>query len=244
LIISITVAFFVVQEIRSSRSSSLTEPAIIAAESAGEQGIYGIKRGTFSVDCGAAQYTQINGSTGGSTNTRVKKCIDYVPAVIEIKPGGPPLELYLYDPNDVNGNYCLEQGTCNQSTGLGSGSQLYSSFDIKNLVGGSVAVTIVTLDGAPVHNTTLSPATNLFLPIDANILNSSDERLKITLRAISTAATVEISTSSVGGGVLTGLPDYRTINAQGCRANSNITDCESNPETYNRRINITVPSPQ
>jgi uncharacterized protein (UPF0333 family) len=239
LIISITVAFFVVQEIRSSRSSILTEPAIIAAESAGEQGIYGIKRGSFNADCGTAQYTQLDGSSGGNTNIRVKKCIAYIPAVIELKPT-PPLEVYLYDPVNVNGNLCLEQGTCNTATGVGTGAQLYSAFNIKHLQGGSVRVTIVTLDGVPLYNDTIAPESNTSIPIPANILDSSDERLKITLRPTTTAATVELSTN----GELLGLPDYRTIDAEGCRSNTNITNCETGSETFNRRINITLPSPQ
>lgn len=234
LIISVTVAFFVVQEIKNARSSVMTEPAIIAAETAGEQGIYTIKRGTFNTNCSSASYTQLDGSSSSST-TRIKKCVAFKPAVFELSSDDPaPLEFYLYDPNDINGNLCMRQTTC-------SGAQLYETLIVKHLTGNSsVYVNIVTLDGVSVATQVISPNSSYTFIIPPNIPGSDDERLKVTVLPTLGDATLEVSTS----GVYSGLPDYRTIDAQGCVALTSITDCETNPETYNRRINITVPAPQ
>jgi hypothetical protein len=235
LVISITVAFFVVQEIKNSRASILTEPAIIAAETAGEQGIYRVKRSSFNTDCASAAYTQLSGSTGGSTSIRTKTCIVYDKAVFELSSDDPaPLEFYLYDPADVNGNLCMETSSC-------TGDQLYSSLIIKHILGNSsVYVNIVTLDGSNVATQVISPGSTNNFPIPRDILASTDERLKVTVLPTFGSATLEVNTT----GVHTGLPDYRTIDAQGCVARTNIADCETNPETFNRRINITVPALQ
>lgn len=236
LVISVTVAFFVVQEVKNARSSVLTEPAIIAAETAGEQGIYRIKRDAFNVNCATAQYTDIDGlTTAGTSPVRTKTCVAFVPAVFELSSNDPaPLEFYLYDPTNVNGNLCMEASSC-------AGAQLYQTLIIKHLVGNSnVYVNIVTLDGASVATQLISPSSTNTFNIPRDILSSNDERLKVTVLPTFGNATLEVSTT----GVYTGLPDYRTIDAQGCSSRTEVSNCETGPETYNRRINITVPAPQ
>lgn len=241
-IITVTVSFFVIQEIRASRASTLTEPAIIAAETAGERGIYQIKRagvGSVLTCSESIPYTQLSGVTGGSTNTRVRTCLDFIPAVFELGLNQEPLDFYLYDPANINGNLCLETGTCDPATGLGQGSQIYSAVNVRYLNGTSnVRINIVTLDGVSVVNTLISPGTNPSFIIPANIAGSTDERLRVTLTPTSGNVTIEVSTS----GTITGLPDYRTVDAQGCVAKTNITNCESTNEIYKRRMNITVPA--
>lgn len=240
LIITVTVAFFVVQEIKNSRSSVLTEPAIIAAETGGEQGIYRIKRSVYNPECASTAYTGLDGSAGAS-DVRTKTCVTYGKAVFELSSNdATPLEFYLYDPNNVNGNLCMEADDPVGNPPC-DGAQLYTALVIKHLLGNSnVYVNIVTLDGASVATQVITAGSNNTFPIPANILSSDDERLKVTVLPTFGNATLEISTTGVYGG----LPDYRTIDAQGCVGKNNITDCETDPETYNRRINITVPAPQ
>src|SRR6185503_11801329 len=43
-LISSAIAVFTIQEVRSSRATLATEPAIVAAEGAGERGVYALKR--------------------------------------------------------------------------------------------------------------------------------------------------------------------------------------------------------
>jgi hypothetical protein len=234
-IITLTIAVFVTQEIRASRASVLTEPAIIAAETAGESGIYRIKRGGVSsvTNCSASTpYTQVGGATGGTTNTRVRSCLDFVPATFELKETDSPLEFYLYDPTDVNGNFCMEASAC-------AGDQLYQTVVIRHLTGTSnVYVNAITLDGATVGTQLVSPGTTYSMNIPRDIAGSTDERVKFTMVSTLGTATVQVSTT----GTYTGLPDYRTIDAQGCVANVNITNCDGSQETYKRRLNITVPA--
>jgi type II secretory pathway pseudopilin PulG len=238
--ITVTVAFFVMQEVRAARSSALTEPAIVAAESAGEQGIYQIKRGTFNTTCDTAVYTQIDGrTTTGSVNTRIKKCIVNKPAVIDIKPSDP-FETTLYDPNNVQGNKCLEDDAVCPQSGGGTGRQLYSSVVVQHLSGGfDGRLTISTFDGLTYASNVVIPRNGTAtVPIDRDILNSTDERLLLTVTSPSGDITVQISTT----GVYTGLPDYRTVDAEGCVGLTNITSCETTTsEVFKRRLNITLP---
>lgn len=236
-VISFAVASFVVIEVRGSRASTLTEPAIVAAETAGEQSIFLIKRGTFTTDCSSASYTQTSGTTGGSTNTRIKKCLTSVPATFQFT-NADPLVVYIYDPNDVNGNTCMEQSTPCNSSGVGTGSQLFSSVIVRYLTGDfNIDVDMVTLDGIVVTNSTLTPTSTGTYPIALDIPSASDERLRLTLTPTSGSSTVEISTT----GVYNGLPDYQTVDLEGCVSLVNITNCESSNETHKRRLNITLP---
>jgi hypothetical protein len=237
-IITITVAFFVMQEVRISRSSTLTEPAIVAAETAGEQGIFTIKRGTFNTACTGATYTQLDGTTsGGSSNTRIKKCITTVPATFQFS-AAEPLTFFLYDPTNVNGNLCMETDAVCPAGGNGVGSQLFSSVIIRYSTGSwAVNVAIETLDGVSVQNTTLNPGITGTYAISRDILGSADERLQVTLTPTAGTSTVEVSTT----GVYTGLPDYQTVDAEGCVGLASITNCNDTSELYKRRINITLP---
>lgn len=232
-LITVTISFFVIQELKGARASILTEPAITAAETAGEQSVFEIKRGTFTTDCNSASYTQMNGVSGGTTNTRIKRCIAFTPAVFELISPSTPLEFYLYDPADVNGNLCMEASSC-------TGAQLFDAIVINHLIGSyNVNVNMVTLDGIPVANTTVSPGSTISIPIPLDISGSTDERLKIKLTPTGIPSTVQVSTT----GLYNGLPDFRTVDAEGCVGVTNIANCNSNPEIFKRRLNITVPAP-
>jgi hypothetical protein len=239
-LITSTIAAFVIQEIRSSRSSALTEPAIIAAESAGEQGLYEIKQGGVIQNCDSPTYTQIDG-TANSSATRIMKCITSSPAIFQID-SATPLTFYLYDSANVNGNTCMESGNCDAQSGVGDGNQLYTSLKLNYLTGGNqIDVEIVTLDGISINAFPLASAGNSdTYPIPRDILGSSDERLMVTLTPSGGTSTVEVSTTR-SNGTVTGIPDYETLDATGCQSLNTITDCDTDTETFKRRINITLP---
>jgi hypothetical protein len=236
-IISVTVAFFVVQEIRNARSSKLTEPAIIAAETAGEQGVYMIKRGAFNTACNVATYTQLSGAAGGTTNTRIKKCIGTEAVTFQVS-AAEPKTVYLYDPANINGNTCMEQDLPCNANGQGAGARLFEDVTITHETGSfNLNIEIVTLDGLPYVSDIISPGGEETYDIAGNIVGSNDERLAITLAPTSGTVTVTVRTS----GIYDGLPAYQTVDAEGCVGVTTISDCNSSLETYKRRINVTVP---
>ncbi len=237
-IVVTTVSILAVQEIRASRSSSLSEPAIVAAETSGEQGIWLLKRSTFSTSCPASSATQIDGTTSTSSTTRTTKCVTYDKASFDVQPG-TPVSFFLYDPADINGNLCM-----NADVPVGAptcdGGKLFGNIVLRMMSGAfSANVDAVTLDGTYFNSfgLTLVPNGTLTIPIPDPIPGSADERIVVTITATS-PITVEATTS---GGVITGLPDYPTIDAEGCSSTTAITNCNSTNEIFKRRVNITVP---
>ena len=100
-LITLTVGFFAIQEVRSTRAILLTEPAIGAAETGGEQGVWAIKRDVTLMDCssGREKGVLIN-------NSKVESCKYYGAATIELE-AGVNYSFYLYNPNDINGDVGL-----------------------------------------------------------------------------------------------------------------------------------------
>lgn len=235
-VITITISFFVIQEIKSSRATVLTEPAIIAAESAGERGVYLLKRGASLASCTAPPlYAQVD---PGSIEVIMRPCVSYGAATLELK-DGEVRTLYLYDPADIHGNTSMRDAQ-NQS--------LITQIFVQHLSGGnSVVVTVqsldksVTLAGTPL---TLVPNANAVIPVPGDIPGTSDERLLVSLTTTAGNATVVINTAGALGG---GIPDYRTVDGTGCSSGANIAGCDPAAgalqpnEVFKRRINVTVP---
>ncbi len=100
-IITITVGFFAVQELKAARAVRLAEPAIMAAETAGETGLWQIKRiNLMPPDC-----TNPGNPTDLLTGSNAlnMKCMSYGSAVLDIQ-ASVPSSFHLYDPDDINGN--------------------------------------------------------------------------------------------------------------------------------------------
>lgn len=229
-LISLTVGFFALQEIRSSRSIVLTEPALSAAQTGGEQGIWSIKRSGSLASCPGA------GSTSLGNSTRVDLCKSFSSATINLTPG-VPFNIFLYDPNDINGNLCMNASyTQGQHSGC-SGAALYTSISVIHKSGTSnVAVSAFDVEGNSFAGSSIvvTPGNNGGITIPDPIPSSGDERIEIILSS-STATTVEINALPLG------LPDYPTVNASGCASKVVITSCNGLEEIFKRRINITVP---
>jgi Tfp pilus assembly protein PilX len=216
-LISLTVGAFAIQELRASRAVVLAEPAISAAETAGEQGLWAIKRNVSLANCtsGTASSSLANGA-------RVTYCKTYSSAVFDLK-ASTPFVFYLYDPNNINSNIDLL-------------SYPYNTLTITNQAGNfSADVNVVRLDGTAVGTqpVTIAPGTTQVINIPA-VSAGSEGRMKVTIQSTG-AATVAVNTNQ-------GLPNYPTVNAGGCAAKTAVSDCNNtSQELYSRRLNITVP---
>lgn len=226
-IISLVVGFLAIQEIRSSRAVLLSEPAINAAESGGEYGTWVIKRGVGAIaTCPAVTQSSLG------NNAKVDICKSYSSAVIALK-ANIPYVLYLYDPNDVNGNLCMNA----VYTPSCSGAAVYTSFSTVHKAGlNNILVAIETLSGQSFAGSTMAvpPGGNNSISIPDPIPSATDERMKVTLTSVSDSE-VEINALPLG------LSDFPTVNSSGCTSKSTIANCAGTEETFKRRINITIP---
>lgn len=222
-LISLSVASFSIQELRSSRAVLVTEPAISAAETAGEQGLWAVNRGVAINPCPTAtnpnppQTNQVLGN-GAFVNT----CKSYQSATLDLSANTPSV-FFLYDPNDINGNVDLLTYPYNTLTVTHKSGQLL------------VNVNLVRVDGTPVGSqpVVVPPGGTQVINIPA-VSSGSEGRMKVTLQSAGNA-TVFVNTNQ-------GLPSFPTINAGGCASKTGITDCSNaaQEEIFNRRINITV----
>lgn len=215
-LISLSVATFAIQEIRASRAVTITEPAIAAAETAGEQGLWAIKRGVSLTAC--PSQTAVTLGNGALVNS----CKTYSNAVFNLK-ANTPFVFYLYDPNNINGDVDLLAYPYNQMTVTEQSGSL------------SVNIYLVRLDGTPVGAQPVVVAPNGIQTITIPAVSPGAEgRMKVTLQSTGDA-TVAVNTNQ-------GLPNFPTVNAGGCASKTLVTDCNNaSQELFSRRINITVP---
>jgi hypothetical protein len=212
-LISLSVAAFTIQEIRASRAVAITEPAIAAAETVGEQSLWAIKRGATLATCPS----QTSASLGNGALANA--CQSFGAATFNVSSNTSPF--YLYDPNDMAGdidllNYPYTWLSINQTSG---------SFQ--------VLINVVRLDGTLVSDTTVSPGNTTTINIPA-VSPGSEGRMKVTLSSSSPAG-VTVNTNQ-------GMPSFATINAGGCASKGVVVDCNNaSQELFSRRINITVP---
>lgn len=243
MLISVTISAFVIQEIRASRSSMLTEPAIVGAESAGEQGLFYLKQtGSIPAKCTSSTYggtTPPNDTFACNTATTVRldKSLTYGPVTLQLT-AGDVYEFFLYDPNNMG----------DTELSSGAGGPLFSTVTIQHINGtvganSDVTITSNTVAGTPVASGVIGEGDS-FTFDSYNIPGAvnNDRRQMITLSVAEAKATVVVSTTGAFGG---GIPNFPTINASACSANRNISNCDAtNTEVFRRRINITVPTGQ
>ena len=210
--ISLTVGFFAIEEIRASRAVALSEPAITAAETAGEEGLWLMKRGGVVGDCSSGQTRDVL----NSSKTITSRCLVYESAVVTIKPSEAFI-FYLYDSNNINGN--LNPG--------------YQNIVITYVSGAlSATVQVSRLDGAAVSTTNVFPGN----PVTINLPTSptDDNRFKVSITSTGTL-TLDVNTNL-------GMPDFPTLEAEGCAAGSaDISSCGTNLEAFKRRLHILLP---
>jgi hypothetical protein len=200
----------------------LTEPAIAAAESAGEQGLWAIKRGAALSSCPSAGSQALG-------NSLSVLCKTYGAATFDLN-ANEPFVFYLYDPNNINSN------TCNTvSFNPCSGAQIYQTMTVDQANGTfQTDIDVDTVDGFNVTSQSISPGSDVTINIPSSVSGSSDLRFKVTL--VSTGdATVVVNTNQ-------GMPTFPTVNATGCSSKTAVADCNtSGQEIFSRKIQITVP---
>jgi len=216
----LAIAAFTIQEIRSSRAVTLTEPAISAAESAGEQGLWAIKRDTALPICPLANAQNMGANTWATT------CKSYGSATVDIE-AGVPFVFFLYNPTDINGDKDLHDYP-------------YTNINLTYISGvTSIGVNVTRIDGFTTgispSSSSLSAGVNPVQVINISPVAASTEgRMKVTLTSASNA-TVNIDTNR-------GMPTFPTVDATGCSSRSAVLACTgSAQELFTRRIQVTVP---
>lgn len=213
MLIVATVSFFAIQEIRASRAVSLSEPAISAANSGAEQGIWAIKRNTALADCPTFTSSSIG------SNSKVDSCKSYGSATLSLT-ANTPYNLFLYDPSNINGDIDLL-------------AYPYTYFQLTNNTGTfNITVNVARLTGATVGSSIVSPGNTSTINIPA-VAAGQEGRMKITITS-PVDATVTVNTNR-------GMPEFPTVDASGCTSLASISDCNSLSEIYKRRLNVTVP---
>lgn len=216
---SASVGYFAIQEIRSSRAVNLTEPAITAAESGAERGIWVLNTAQTLVNC----QTSIS-STLLSNGTVSESCKSYRVVRFSLQ-ASTTKNVYLWNPDDINGDISLL-------------NYPYTSFVATNKGAAfTMTATITRLDGAAVGNVSIPPGATRTIPISP-VAPGSEGRMRV---ALTTTGPGVIEVTSFNNSIERGIPGYPTVDAQGCSASVIIESCNSNQETFKRRVNITIP---
>jgi hypothetical protein len=225
-LITITVGFFAVQEIRASRASYLSEPAIIAAETAGEQGIWNIKRELTSLSqCSTAPITS---STQLGNGSGYNACRRYGTVTIDLE-AGTPFSFYLYNPNDREGDFDLDAYPFRKlRVTYVSGSQ--------NIYVAASRLTGTSIGSVSVNSALVSQDINI-----SPVATNTEGRVKVTLTSPGDAVVEVTSFSDTAGTTEIGLPDYPTIQATGCQAGGGSSNCGAAGDMAKRSIEILVP---
>lgn len=223
-LVSLSIGAFAIQELRSSRAVALTEPAISAAESAGEQSLWLTKR--FEPNDPTYQLVNCNSGVANnalSNNTRVNACKSYDSATFNLVAGTPQV-FYLYDPADMNGDIDL---LAYPYTKL---------FVTQNSGDYSVSIKVARLDllDIPFVTTTVNPGSMQTITIPP-VSSGSEGRMMVTLTVSVGSAGVTVDTDQ-------GMPTFPTLDVLGCSSRSPISTCDNpSQEAYMRRINISLP---
>lgn len=212
LVISVTVGYFAIQELRASRAIIFSEPAISAAQSGAEKGIWYLNRTTEVLDCANQNTITL------TNNTTVSICKNYQNATIQLE-ADTNYVFYLYNPNDINGDPDMSEFPINY-------------LDVSQVSGAyAVNVDIIRVTGESVRSTSVNPGSQIRID---NLYPGSglEARMKVTLFAPADG-TVKLNTNQ-------GMPDFPVIDSSGCYG-VGIGNCSTASEAYRRKINVTVP---
>jgi len=239
-LIAITIAYLAIRDIRNSRAITLSEPAMAAAQSAGEEGIWNLKRAVSFPKCKDSQ----NKDSGNLANTNYwsaqSYCKSFGDTTFNLK-ANSPFTFYLYDPDNINGDTDLRHSNVNDPSQVTP--PYYNTLTVTNQSSAfSVNVYTTRLDDSAIGAQPVNvPPGQTRTVNNLSGPQGSDNRIKIKLIYCNGCGG-----STADGNVLVttdaGMPTIPTIDATGCAQKkpgaSNVCDA---PEFYNRRINITVP---
>lgn len=217
-LITLAIGSFAIQELRASRAVVITEPAITAAETGAESGLWAVKRNASLPTCPTLSTERLG------NNSLVNSCITYSSANVNLNPG-TPYSFYLYDPNNINGDMDLS-------------GYPYQYIDITYVSGSfQVAVSAQRLNasttGLTPPTTTVNPGGTARISVSP-VTSGSEGRIKVTL---STSGNVTVTISSDRG-----IPSIPTVDTLACNSRTQLSNCnQNNQESFSRRIQVTVP---
>ena len=213
-LINMSVGFFAIQELRASRSVILSEPAIGAAETAAESGLWQLYRTSSQPsNCQTGVDTRVL----TASQTLDSRCIKYASATIGVTAGAEYV-FNLYDPNNRNGN--LNPG--------------YTSIVATYLNGAtSLTIRVERLDAILVSSTTIPPgsqATQITLPTSP----SDDNRFRVIMSSAGNV-TVDVNTNL-------GMSDFPTLATEGCATQgTDPSSCLTSKDAFRRKLEVLVP---
>lgn len=217
VLIATTVAFLAIQELRSSRAALVSEPALVAAKSGGEEGLWTVKRGNLSdlPDCSVST----TGQGFSASSSYLNYCKSFSGDTIEVTT--TPTSILLYNPNDPNGDTDLSDYP-------------YSSLTIASTGSYAVSVNVSRIDGDFISSFMVNPGGT---PVTVSLPaapTGSEGRMMITLQSNGPTMT-DITTDR-------GLPTNLNIVSSGCssRASSLSTCSVSSKEIFTRKIEVNL----
>jgi Tfp pilus assembly protein PilX len=226
VLVTLAVATFSIQEMRSSRASLITEPAINAAESGAELGLWNLKRDSVSAitNCSSSQISQ----SFPSSKSIMGYCKSFTGATYAVT-NAAPVAVYLYDPDDINGDVDLHLM-----------ADPYSTLTVNNTGNNSVSVRVYYIDNNDaVTDAVLSYSVSANTPDTRNLPGQvplgNEGRMQVVIETAG-STTVDVNTD-------VGLPSSLKLASSGCSSKAVITSCSSTgQEIFSRQIEINVSS--
>lgn len=225
-LISLTVAFLGIQEIRNSKSASLTGSAIGAADTGSEQGLWNAKRRNNVADCsGNVAFSDLGNNSASGV------CKNYnAPITINLE-ANKEAELFLYDPNDINGDYDLRGCEFCDPPLVNSAGFNITNIKVNRTSGPfQVDVNVYRINNAVAFKSGVANDNEASI----NFVNKpgDENRMRVTFSSQS-AAVIVVSTNK-------GIPSMATIESTGCAAAKNIENCNED-NIVSRKLEVTLP---
>ncbi len=214
-LVTLSVAAFAIQELRSSRALIASEPAIVAAETGAEHSLWQYKRNGTVPDCSSPSVVNLPSSRSAFEYCRSADGDTYQLVA------GVPQKFSLYDPNDI------------ENADLSGYNYEYLSVSNRT-TSAAVEVRIMRIDGTPVGGqpvTVLSGSpVQIVIP---TVATGTEGRMEVTLES-SSAAIVDVTTNR-------GLPHIVSLDSSACSSKQTVPDCNStSQELYNRKIKVKI----
>jgi hypothetical protein len=246
-LVAVTVSVLAIQSIRNSRAVVLSEPALGAAHSGAEDGVWNIKRGLSSTIPKCDSTPSKSSAALGNVWSASAFCKSFG-ATSFVLTTDTPYTVYLYDPDDAEGDIDLrgmeDGGYHCMSADMASGTHTVK-ISIKRFSGTQVG-TPVTINPSSSHvasSCTGDPSQTTINGLAGP--SGQDNRMIVTLTYCETGvgcnssdtATVSLNTDAPG------VPTIPTIDSTGCAQRGTGTagnNCNGN-EIYSRKVQVIVP---
>jgi len=232
-LVTVAISAFAIQELRSSRAITISEPAVNAAETGSEQSLWAIKRDGVLPNC---LFSSTNQNLY-SSRSLVTSCRSYGNQIFSLS-AGVSQQFLLYDPEDPIGDIDLQGCSgCIPASTNPAGYQ-YNTLTIKN----NSTTTGVSVNLSRIDDTTTGLSQISFLLNQGEtqtvtispVVPGTEGRIQVTMQS-SQAATVDVNTDK-------GVPSNLNLEASGCSSKGTISNCsDATQELSSRKIKVTLP---